>query len=63
MVTIRTRRGRPTKMRLEQFVRLSAVCEARAAIPSDKRLAAELGVSVNTLRTWMRRVKEGARCS
>lgn len=55
-------RGRPPAVTLAQLVRIEAVREARDAIPSDKELAAELGIPLHVVHRAMKR-QRAERCS
>ena len=55
MVTYKRPRGRPPAVTLAQLVRIEAVREARDSIPSDKELAAELGVKIHVVQRVMKR--------
>lgn len=55
-------RGRPPAVTLAQLVRIEAVREARDSIPSDKELAAELGVKIHVVQRVMKR-QRAERCS
>lgn len=55
-------RGRPPAVTLAQLVRIEAVREARDLIPSDKELAAELGVKIHVVQRVMKR-QRAERCS
>ena len=54
-------RGRPPAVTLAQLVRIEAVREARDAIPSDKELAAELGVKIHVIQRLMKQ-QRAERC-
>jgi hypothetical protein len=48
-------RGRPPRVTLEQYRRIVQVRMARAAIPTDKELAIELGLNPFTVANVLRR--------
>jgi transcription initiation factor IIE alpha subunit len=47
--------GRMPNVTVEQYRRLRAVKAARDALPTDKALAKELGISVSSVRSIMAR--------
>lgn len=48
-------RGRPPLVTIEQYQRIVEVRRARAAIPTDKELAQELGLNPGTVSNVLRR--------
>lgn len=47
--------GRKPKLTPDQYAVIVSIREARAQIPSDADLAAQLGISVSTIRNAIRR--------